>query len=151
MNPDATPAGSPHPGRQRLFEVASDAMIVATRDGLFEDVNPAFTSILGWSLEEVRGKPILELVYFGDRESTTAELAKLRRGAAVTFENHYRTRGRGLKRLAWSVRLAEEGFFAVGREVPEVSLVAPRPAGAEGFTEGDLLPNRVAYYGDPHT
>src|SRR5262245_32317427 len=152
MNPDAPSAGSTSPARERLFEVAPDVMTIATLDGRFEDVNPAFTASLGWSLEELQGKPVLDLIHSDDHESTAAELAQLREGAAsACFDNRHRTRGRGLKRIAWSVRLVDERFFAVGREVPEVSLAVPSAARPEGSPESDLLANRVVYEGDPHT
>lgn len=152
MNPYATSTCSMNFHRQRFFEAASDVIIIATPDGRFEDVNPAFTISLGWSLEELAGQRILDLVHLGDCESTAAELAKLRQGVAtVSFENRCRTRDKGLKRFAWTVQLVDDLFFAIGREVQKVSLVAPRPTSADSLAESDLLPNRVVYKGNPHT
>ena len=136
----------------RFFEVAADVMLVATIDAKFEDVNPAFTAALGWTLDELQGTPVLSFVHFGDRESTGAELAKLRQGTTtVAFENRFRAKDGGLKRFAWSVRMADGRIFAIGRDVPAVSLTAPRSTSADGAAESDLLPNRVVYDGNPHT
>ncbi len=151
MNLDDQATGVTGP-RQRFFEVAADVMAIATLDGSFEDINPAFTASLGWSLAEVMGKPMLSLIHHGDRDSPAAELAKLRRGAtSVSFENRYPTKDRGLKRFSWAIQLADERIFAIGREVHEVELLTPRSTGQARASESELLPNRVVYEGDPLT
>ena len=56
--------------RDRVFSFSVDMLCVAELDGLFKQVNPAWTSCLGWSSEELLGRPWLELVHHDDRERT---------------------------------------------------------------------------------
>jgi len=148
MTPDAPSADA---GPRRFFAAAGDALAVATADGTFAAVNPAFAAALGRPADDLVGTAWADLVHPGDRESATAELAKLRLGApAVSFACRCQTRAGTYRRFAWSVVFADGHFYAVGREVHEADRVAFRPTPAGDFAEVDLLPNRVVYAGDPH-
>lgn len=53
----------------RIFEHAGwGVAIVSAHDGTIETVNPAFASMHGWSVEELRGKPMAELSPAGREE-----------------------------------------------------------------------------------
>lgn len=106
----------------RLFSLSLDLICVATTDGRFETVNPAFQQILGYSEAEVLARPIVSFVHPDDREATRDELAQLDRGEpTVRFENRYLTASGDLRWIAWkAVPRAEEGrIYAVGRDVTE--------------------------------
>ena len=138
--------------RQRLFELIDDVVAILTLEGRLEDCNPAFSESLGWPVEEFSGQPWLDFVHFGDRESTAAELAKLRQGVAhVRFENRCRIKHGTFKRFIWSVQIADGHYLSVGRAVEEFSLAMRRTTGLESHTEHDILPNRIVYEGNPHT
>jgi PAS domain S-box-containing protein len=82
-----------------------DLLCVAGFDGYFKRVNPAWTTDLGWSLEELRAKPFLEFVYPDDREPTQGVVATLIAGGdAVCFENRYRHQDRSYQWLQWNAR-----------------------------------------------
>jgi two-component system cell cycle sensor histidine kinase/response regulator CckA len=45
----------------RIFEHAGWGVAIVNADGTIESVNPAFASMHGWTVEELRGKPMSEL------------------------------------------------------------------------------------------
>ncbi|MBN1911627.1 MAG: PAS domain S-box protein [Pirellulales bacterium] len=61
-------------------------VLVATAgfDGYYKEVNAAFTTILGWSEQELLSRPVFEFVHLSDRVKATAHLEKLKRGETLT-------------------------------------------------------------------
>jgi PAS domain S-box-containing protein len=45
----------------RIFEHAGWGVAIVSADGVIESVNPAFAAMHGWSVEELRGKPMADL------------------------------------------------------------------------------------------
>jgi PAS domain S-box-containing protein len=45
----------------RIFEHAGWGVAIVSADGIIESVNPAFASMHGWTVEELRGKPMSDL------------------------------------------------------------------------------------------
>lgn len=109
---------------RRLFELAQDLLCVATTDGYFLRVNPAFERALGYSPEELKSQTFLEFVHPDDREATRAELDRLSEGhAVIDFENRYRAKDGGYRWLAWRSTPAtgdEELVYAIARDVTEM-------------------------------
>src|SRR5260221_3379063 len=63
-----------------LFDLAPDAYVVTNGAGTIVDVNAAARSLLARTVEEVVGRPLVELVAAADRRSFLARRAKLRFG-----------------------------------------------------------------------
>jgi PAS domain S-box-containing protein len=88
-----------------FFMQSLDLLCVAGFDGYFKRVNPAWTTDLGWSLEQLRATPFLEFVHPDDRKPTQAEVAKLVGGGdTVCFENRYRHQNGSYHWLQWNAR-----------------------------------------------
>ena len=107
---------------QRLFEYSRDLMCVASTDGYFREVNPAFRKLLGYSEAELTEVPFLDLVHPADRAATLAEMDKLKLGQPVLrFENRYRCKSGAFKWLAWvaTPQLDENLIYAVARDVTD--------------------------------
>jgi PAS domain S-box-containing protein len=107
---------------QRLFEHSKDLMCIATLDGYFTMVNPAFSDALGYSSDELTSVPFLDLVHPADRDATVAQMAILNKGQAVSrFENRYRCKDGSFKWLAWAAtpELAEKLIYAIARDVTD--------------------------------
>jgi len=109
---------------RRLFELALDLLCVATTDGYFTRVNPAFERVLGYSADELKSQRFLEFVHPDDREATELELARLSEGhTVIDFENRYRAKDGGYRWLAWRSTPAKgsEGLvYAIARDVTEM-------------------------------
>lgn len=109
-------------GLHRLFEVASEPMCVASFDGQLLQVNPAWTQLLGWELEQLLGRAYLDFVHPDDLAPTREAAAALTRGeGVVAFDNRYRHIHGGYRWLRWSSVpvVAEERVYAVVRDVTD--------------------------------
>ncbi len=102
----------------RSWSLSPEILGVANTEGFFEDSNPAWATVLGWSHEEVSATPLLSLVHPDDVASTSAGLSRLTRGEPVfRFENRYRCKDGGYRWLSW-VALPEGGrFYCSARDI----------------------------------
>jgi len=88
---------------RRFFDVSMDLLCMAGTDGYFKRVNPAFRRELGWSEEELLGRPFFDFVHPDDIEATQEEVVSLAAGRpTVSFVNRYRCRDGSYKRLRWA-------------------------------------------------
>ncbi len=106
----------------RFFELSLDMLCVATFDGYFVRLNPAWKETLGYTLEDLASKPYLEFVHPEDRPATLKEMESLTTGApTVSFENRYRTKEGTYRWISWSVAPDVQAglVYAVARDVTE--------------------------------
>jgi len=104
----------------RFFSLSLDLLAIANLDGYFIELNPAWEKILGFPLEELKTRPLIELIAPADVTATQAEFEKLRAGIPITnFENRYRCQDGSYKWLSWTgVPFLEEGLiYAVARDL----------------------------------
>lgn len=87
----------------RFFQLSLDMLATANEAGYFVDLNPIWTRVLGWSLDELRAQPFIDLVHPEDRDATLTVAARLYNGTeVVNFENRYRHKNGEYRWLAWS-------------------------------------------------
>ncbi|NEW79892.1 MAG: PAS domain S-box protein [Gelidibacter sp.] len=102
-----------------FFNLSRDMLIISSKD-TFLKVNPATTKILGYTEQELLGKPFLSFVYAKDMDSTLQEVAKLQSGIITTnFENRFVCKDGALKWLSWTTYpdLETGLLYAVARNV----------------------------------
>jgi len=89
---------------ERLFALSLDLLSVASADGYFKRVNPAFTRTLGWTADEMLTRPYIEFVHPDDRDATLREVERqVRAGEQVLqFENRYLHRDGSWRWLSWT-------------------------------------------------
>lgn len=124
MHPTESPLSTPRPADEfeRFFMLAFDMCCVASLDGFFRRVNPAFVKGLGYSEEELLARCFLELVHPEDVARTQAELASLAQSdGSHAFQNRYRHRDGTYRWLEWTPsQVSPEGrIYAVARDVTE--------------------------------
>ena len=102
-----------------LFEVSQDLICLAGTDGYFRWLNPVWSTVLGWSLDEMYARPFVELVHPADVEATFAEVTRLSEGRpAVNFENRYKCKDGSWRWLSWNSTPRPDGsLFCVVRDV----------------------------------
>jgi PAS domain S-box-containing protein len=106
----------------RFFTLSVDMLCIAGFDGHFRRLNPAWESTLGWSREELLGRPYLDFVHPDDQERTTAEAARIADGGTTFgFENRYRCKDGSWKWLMWTATPFKdrELIYAVARNSTE--------------------------------
>jgi PAS domain S-box-containing protein len=110
-----------------IFNLTLDLVCIADiKDARFTKVNPAFNRVLGYSEEELLGRPFLEFVHPEDREATVKILReRLSRGEAViNFINRYACKDGSYRWLEWTSHpLPERGLtYAVARDITDRKL-----------------------------
>jgi PAS domain S-box-containing protein len=111
------------PERDRFFNLSLDMLVIGNYDGYITHLNPAWERILGFTLEELKVQPFIELIHPEDVAATQAEIEKLKAGIPVSsFENRYRCKDNSYKWLSWTVVpfLEEKLMYAVARDVSDV-------------------------------
>jgi PAS domain S-box-containing protein len=111
--------------RDRLFKEAADLFVIAGFDGYFRLLNPAWEQALGYALDEIEAKPVLELVHPDDREATRKIWSEMGHAEeALRFENRYRRRDGEYRWFAWNgiVNLTQQRFYGVVRDITEHKL-----------------------------
>jgi diguanylate cyclase (GGDEF)-like protein/PAS domain S-box-containing protein len=100
---------------RRFFDLSHDMLCTSNLDGHFVEVNAAWER-LGYTQEEMRSIPFLDLIHPDDRERTEAEAASLFDGVeTVGFENRYRAKDGSWHWLRWSSILAPDEQLLYGR------------------------------------
>ncbi|WP_262269814.1 PAS domain S-box protein [Microvirga yunnanensis] len=104
--------------RDQIWQLSTDLMDVCRSDGTLLAVNPAWTTMLGWTEEELLASNFLGLIHPDDIESTLAELAHLEQGIQTfRFENRFRTKGGSYRLVSWTAVPKEGLFYAIGRDI----------------------------------
>src|SRR4051812_44567306 len=104
---------------ERFFDLSPDLLCIMDPERLIR-VNPAFEQTLGYSLDDLAGRPILDLVVPEDRDGVRALLEQLPGSAdPVRSENRVICRDGSQRWVEWSVVWHRGLFYAVGRDVTE--------------------------------
>lgn len=106
--------------RDGFFALSLDLLCVATLEGKFRRVNPAFHDVLGHAVDELAGQPFLSLVHEEDQPALAAQLQRLMLGATVTeLEVRMLHRDGSYRWIVWSAapRPGKDYFYAYGRDV----------------------------------
>ncbi|MBW3563661.1 MAG: PAS domain S-box protein [Acidobacteria bacterium] len=108
--------------RQVMWNLSRDMMVIANPERNLVDVNPAWTTTLGWSREELLGRRYEELLHPDDRARTEEEIGRISDSqSTVLFTNRYRSRDGSYRSLQWhSVREEKGEIFGVARDVTEI-------------------------------
>ncbi len=86
-----------------FFTQALNLLCIAGFDGYFKQLNPMWSTVLGWPMEELTSKPFLDFVHPDDQEVTLAEFDRLIKGGeSICFENRYRHQNGSYRWLRWS-------------------------------------------------
>ncbi|HEY6880225.1 MAG TPA: PAS domain S-box protein [Polyangiales bacterium] len=102
-----------------FFEHSVDMLAITNSSTKFERVNPAFLRLLGWSAEELVGKPVFEFVHPDDQNATVEESEALyQSGTTQRFRHRFRAKDGRYHWLEWNAHRTEDGkFFAVARDM----------------------------------
>jgi PAS domain S-box-containing protein len=104
--------------RERIWRNSPDLMAVLSRVGVYQEVNPAFTHILGWAPHEAVGKRFDTLVHPEDLPDAAVALARTTAGAAMPLLECRNLHADGSYRwLAWTAAPEGEAIFAFGRDI----------------------------------
>jgi PAS domain S-box-containing protein len=116
-------SGSSRDDLAGFFDLSIDMLCIALFSGRFERLNPAWERTLGFTVEELRSRPMIELVHPEDRERTLEQNRLVREGGqARSFENRYLCKDGSYKWLLWNATADVENqrIYSVARDVTDL-------------------------------
>lgn len=132
--------------QRRLYALAVDMLGTATLDGRFKELSPSWERTLGFSRQELMGRPYVDFIHPEDKARTLSETDTFSTGAqTLTYENRFRCKDGSYRWLEWNAMLAlDEGLvYFVARDVT-------RRKGAELALRDSEEKLRALYEGIPH-
>jgi PAS domain S-box-containing protein len=97
-----------------------DLLCIASTDGYFLRLNPAWEKVLGYSLTELMSKRFLEFVHPDDIAATKAAVQELAgQKQVVDFANRYRRNDGAYRQMLWSAAAVGDLIYAAARDVTE--------------------------------
>lgn len=103
-----------------FFAKSLDLLCIADFDGYFKQLNPAWTTRLGWTLEDLYAHNFLDFIHPDDRAASLTEIDCLANGADRNFfENRYRHRDGSYRWLRWNALTVpgDQHIYASARDV----------------------------------
>lgn len=105
-----------------FFNLPLHLLLLSDLDGKILKVNPGWTEKLGYTEEELIGKPFSLLIHPEDLLPTTIEMEKLSRGETVyAFENRYKHKNGEYHNLVWSAKTIshQKLIYAIAHDITE--------------------------------
>jgi PAS domain S-box-containing protein len=103
-----------------FFRVSLDLLCIATTDGYFLSLNPAWETTLEYTRDELMATTFLDFVHAEDVESTRKAVASLASQREVNnFVNRYRHRDGTYRWLEWKAAPAGKLIFAAARDITD--------------------------------
>jgi PAS domain S-box-containing protein len=111
--------------RDRIWQVSEDLLGVSNFDGYFTRINPAWTTLLGWSEDEIRRMHVSELRHPDDAAHSTAGRRRLAEGVpTVRMENRFRHKDGSWRWIYWTLTAEQGLIYLIGRHVTAEKLAA---------------------------
>ena len=105
-----------------FFNVSLDLLCIIDLEGRLRRVNSSWTKTLGWSEDELLGRPYLDFVHPDDQAETRSEGERLAQGHSTqAFINRYQTKDGGWRILRWvgSFNQARGLVYGIAQDVTE--------------------------------
>jgi len=105
-----------------VLDLLLDVVCVVDRQGRFVFVSAACGQVFGYTAEEMIGRPMIDLVFPGDRARTLSAVDEIVAGEhKPNFENRYVRKDGRIVHIMWSARWspADQVRVAVARDVTE--------------------------------
>ncbi|MFM1841522.1 MAG: hypothetical protein RLZZ490_253, partial [Cyanobacteriota bacterium] len=104
----------------QFFSLALDLLCIANTDGYFLRLNQEWEKTLGYSLDELKTRPLMDFVHPDDLDQTLAAIAQLRTGAEITgFTNRYRRKDGSYRWLEWRGVASGNVIYSAARDITE--------------------------------
>jgi PAS domain S-box-containing protein len=107
--------------RDRYFDQSLNLLAIATFDGHFKRLNPAWPKEFGFSLEELLSRPFIDFVAPGSSKQAAAELDKLMACREDSFEIQMACKDGSLRWVLWNITALPEvqELYISGQDITE--------------------------------
>jgi PAS domain S-box-containing protein len=107
--------------RDRIWNITGDLLAVSDAAGVLLNVNPAWSTTLGWSAADLVGKSGESFVHPDDRERSQAELGGLLLGRQTRhLENRMLCKDGSYRWLSWFAVHDRGVIYAAGRDISDL-------------------------------
>jgi PAS domain S-box-containing protein len=107
--------------RDRIWRLSQDLLVVSDREGTISNLNPAWTTTLGWEADELIGKAGIGLIHPDDRERSIEEMRNLQTGRpSAHFENRMLCRDGSYRWMSWRSMADRSFIYAIARDITEI-------------------------------
>jgi len=106
--------------KKRIFNMSTDIIAIGDFKGKFTELNPAWQTVLGWSIEESIGKNWLDLVHPEDEKDAKTLVNWLITGHDLKeYEMRYRTKSGEYRWIAWNAHADydHQEIYTIGRDI----------------------------------
>src|SRR3989339_582772 len=108
----------------RYFTKSLDLICIANVEGYFLRLNPAWTEVLGHSVEELVGRKFFDFIHPDDLPSTIEAISTLKSQKSIPhFTNRYLAKDGKYRWIEWRSFLEGDLIYAVARDVTENKLM----------------------------
>ena len=107
-------------------------MLVIDFAGVFRRVNPAWTTVLGYTPDELIGRHVTEFVVPDDHDRTVEAYELAAQGGRPTIENRCRHQNGSVRLISWVAAPVGDMTYATGRDVTAEREAAEELAQAQG-------------------
>ena len=119
--------------RDRIWQVSEDLLGVSNFDGYFLSVNPAWTTVLGWSEAEIKRMHVDLLRHPDDAAASVAQRKRLASGVpTVRMENRFRHKDGTWRWFYWTLTVERQLIYVIGRHITADKEAAERLRESEG-------------------
>jgi PAS domain S-box-containing protein len=115
--------------RDRIWSLSRDLMIVCDFATRPVAVNPAWTTVLGWTETELLGRPAIELFHPEDRAQLRRDVTPDDAGT-LRIECRISRKDGGYRWIAWTAVAQDQLIYAIGRDVTEAKAATEEVAAA---------------------
>ncbi len=108
--------------RERFFNLSLDLLAILDASGHLSQINPAWESVLGWTAEELLGRPVWDLIAPEDHARARKNHERILANESLTEVEYRCLRSDGGTRwILWNAKLipGESSIYLVGRDITE--------------------------------
>ena len=106
--------------RETLWTASLDLLLKVNREGVIQDVNPAWTSTLGWKREELINHQITEFWAPEDQSRSIQAQSELRQEKSLKdFQNHYRCKDGSYRTILWTATVHSDFVYGIGKDITQ--------------------------------
>ncbi|WP_169742860.1 PAS domain S-box protein [Muricoccus aerilatus] len=103
--------------RDLMWATSPDLLLILNFEGMFLRVNPTWTTLLGYTPEELVGHHVNEFVVPDDHGETTDAYKLAAQGGQPRIENRYRHKDGSTRWISWVAAPVREVTYATGRDI----------------------------------
>ena len=103
--------------RDRMWATSPDLMLVIDFSGVFRQVNPAWTTMLGYEAAELIGRHVTEFVVNDDHDDTIQSYRSAAAAGRTTIVNRYHHKNGSTRWISWVAAPAGDVTYTTGRDI----------------------------------